>query len=43
MTCKCGHEAVDHPYDHATALNPLFPCTKCDCKDYEMAPKEAGF
>ena len=43
MTCKCGHDALAHPYDPSTPLNPYFPCLKCDCRDYDMAPKEAGF
>ena len=43
MACKCGHLAVDHPYNHETALNPRFPCIKCGCNDYDMAPTEAGF
>ena len=46
MSCKCGHEAADHRYIGAVLedkLKPRFPCVKCNCKDYDMAPKEAGF
>ena len=46
MTCKCGHSEVDHPYGRAASHwrnLPHFPCTKCNCDDYELAPKEAGF
>lgn len=43
MACKCRHEAVDHAYDDKTAIDPRFPCKKCECLDYDMAPKEAGF
>ena len=45
MTCKCGHEAIDHSFHPGNALSldfPHFPCTKCDCKNYDMVPKEAG-
>jgi hypothetical protein len=47
MTCKCGHLALDHPYTvvrlHGRKV-PRYPCTKCYCINYDMAPiKEAGF
>lgn len=50
MTCKCGHLAVDHPYTvvrlhgmHGRKV-PRYPCTKCYCINYDMAPiKEVGF
>lgn len=46
MSCKCGHQAREHSYAPGTPFcenTPCCPCTKCDCKNYEMAPKEAGF
>ena len=45
-SCKCGHRAREHSYAPGTPFceNTLcFPCMECDCKNYEMAPKEAGF
>ena len=45
-SCKCGHRAREHSYAPGTPFcenTPCFPCIKCDCKNYEMAPKEAGF
>ena len=38
MTCKCGHEAVDHRFSYETSYwqnLPQFPCVKCDCENLE--------
>ncbi len=46
MPCKCGHLAKDHPYSVGIMYcgnMPCFPCKKCDCKNYDMAPKEVVF
>ena len=43
MTCKCGHEACDHPdivvMKHSGG-KPRLPCTKCDCGNYRITLKE---
>ena len=46
MPCTCGHKAADHPYspdDENCEHTDCFPCTKCNCVNYDMAPDEAGF
>ena len=42
MPCKCGHLITDHNHVHVDDhwRFTIFPCKKCNCKDFDMAQKK---